>query len=213
MLCAATHGVLAAAKMSQTPPPVAGGAPPLSGPTPSLPPSPVALPAPLSLPWDGIGPLSMSPAGPLLLLEELVGAALVPAELVGAVLVPAELVGALLPAVLVALGAGLLELAPVAPCVVEDAPPPLSSVLMPPVEGPSSEPECEEPHAISSAAREKEERRRRRVLRWDREAIVAASRIQGVMGQEQIAFARIHAFSIRVGESGSQTPWSSLSAG
>lgn len=177
MLCAATHGVLADAKMSQTPVPVVGAPVPPSGPTPPVPPSPVAPSAPPSLPCDGIGPLplSMSPTGPRL------------EELVGAVLAAEELVGAVLPERLVALGMGLPELAPVPPSVVVDGSP-LSPVLtMPPSGGPSSEPapECEEPHANSSAARYNEEERRRRVFRRDREPIVAARRIQGLLCQEE----------------------------
>lgn len=180
MLCAATHGVLADAKMSQTPAPEGAAVPP-SGPTPPVPASPVALPVPLSC--DGIGPLSVSLTGPLLLLEEeLVGAVLLLEELVGVELALEGLLGGVPPELLVALGVGVLELAPVPPDVGDEAP--LSSVLTMPPGGPSSELECDEPHASSSAARYHEQDRRKLVLGRDREAIVAAIRSQGLLSRK-----------------------------
>jgi hypothetical protein len=125
----------------------------------------------------------VSLTGPLLLLEEeLVGAVLLLEELVGVELALEGLLGGVLPELLVALGVGVLELAPVPPDVGDEAP--LSSVLTMPPGGPSSELECDEPHASSSAARYHEQDRRKLVLGRDREAIVAAIRSQGLLSRK-----------------------------
>jgi hypothetical protein len=187
VLCAATHGVVPDAKMSQTPVPVVIFPVPPSGPPPPEPPARTALSAPLSLPSDWVGPLSMSLAGPP--PEELVGAAPPPEEPVGAAPppeepagaapLPEELVEAAPPELLVAPGVRLPEPAPVPPCVVGDGAPMLT---MPPsrVFSPEPAPECEEPHATSQAATYNEEDRRMRVFRLEREAIAAAKLSQGL---------------------------------